>query len=84
MLELDYLNSPVNSYTGMSWGGDSRLWYGWFNEEESEPERAEKVFSRLGDLEQLHTMYLAANTYVGKSYTYEDLRHEITCICSLV
>lgn len=27
----------------MQWGGSDRLWYGWLNEEKSEPERAEKV-----------------------------------------
>lgn len=43
LLELDYLNSPVNAFTGMSWGDNQRLWYGWLNEEEEEPERAEKV-----------------------------------------
>ncbi len=43
LLELDYLNSPVNSFTGMSWGDNRRLWYGWLNEEEEEPERAAKV-----------------------------------------
>lgn len=62
MLELDYLNSPVNSYTGMSWGGDSRLWYGWFNEEESEPERAEKVLFRRGDLLVKQLYYFAVYT----------------------
>lgn len=46
MLELDYMNSPVNDFTGMSWGDSNRLWYGWLNEEESEPERAEKVRQR--------------------------------------
>lgn len=43
MLELDYMNSPMNSFTGMAWGDDQRLWYGWLNEEQAEPERAEKV-----------------------------------------
>lgn len=43
LLELDYLNAPVNTFTGMSWGDHHRLWYGWLNEEEEEPERAEKV-----------------------------------------
>lgn len=43
LLELDYLNSPVNGFTGMSWGDSHRLWYGWLNEDEEEPERAEKV-----------------------------------------
>ena len=27
----------------MSWGNNRRLWYGRLNEEEEEPERAEKV-----------------------------------------
>lgn len=43
LLELDYLNAPLNRYTGMEWGESDRLWYGWLNEEKSEPERAEKV-----------------------------------------
>lgn len=43
LLELDYLNSPVDAFTGMSWGDNHRLWYGRLNEEEEEPERAEKV-----------------------------------------
>lgn len=43
LLELDYLNSPVDAFTGRSWGSNHRLWYGWLNEEEEEPERAEKV-----------------------------------------
>ncbi|CAM9804617.1 unnamed protein product, partial [Scytosiphon promiscuus] len=45
LLELDYMNSPMNDYTGMSWGDSHRLWYGWLNKEEEEPERAEKDIS---------------------------------------
>ncbi|CAM9289872.1 unnamed protein product, partial [Sphacelaria rigidula] len=48
MLELDYMNSPTDPYTGMSFGASSRLWYGWENEVEAEPERAEKDLSFAG------------------------------------
>lgn len=48
MLELDYMNSPTDPYTGMSFGASSRLWYGWENEVEAEPERAEKVIQKKG------------------------------------
>ena len=43
MLELDYMNAPIAPRTGMSFGASGRLWYGWENEVEAEPERAEKV-----------------------------------------
>lgn len=43
MLELDYMNSPIDPRTGSSWGNEHRLWYGWEHEPGEEPERAEKV-----------------------------------------
>lgn len=43
MLEFDYMNAPIDPHTGMSFGTSGRLWYGWKNEMEAEPERADKV-----------------------------------------
>ncbi|CAM9114790.1 unnamed protein product [Hapterophycus canaliculatus] len=54
LLELDYMNSPVNDYTGMSWGDSHRLWYGWLNEDKEEPERAEKDISFGGHFMDNH------------------------------
>ena len=66
LLELDYMNAPLDEYTGMHWGDSNRLWYGWLNEEQSEPERAEKA--RHGQQSCLENMQCSYCLVIGSGH----------------